>query len=64
MKKWINVKNSLPKPPCLVFWEDGEQSIFDQDECLKYGLYMHDCEGKKVYVTHWRPLPNPPQGDD
>ena len=72
MAKWIPVEKRLPedKKPVLVTYlgYNSKQPHSELIACLYYGQWgswdgdpcsYDDC---KVEVTHWMPLPEPPEG--
>jgi len=64
--RWISIKDKLPEIPCLVYWPDGRQTIFDCEDDIKYGLSCHTSieDGhKEITPTHWMLLPEPPITD-
>lgn len=63
MTKWINVKERLPKENEWVIV--GGKNIVDTGILTDKKFYHLDikyCE--LAYVTHWMPLPNPPNNDE
>ena len=64
---WISVKNRLPKPEIKVLCVCEHYGVFngvytDSGECYEWfnneeGVYI-----RSVPITHWMPLPNPPDG--
>ena len=63
---WVSVKDNLPNPKqkCLVTTKDSIT--------VHVGVYIHDLKQWAIeretisrsffyFVTHWMPLPNPPQ---
>ena len=62
--KWIPVTERLPEreDPVLCFIKNGQQDIltFDKFENLWVGMQW---TYKRHAVTHWMPMPEPPQED-
>lgn len=64
--KWISVKDRLPDEGKLVLTFNAEQKGYD-DYCLDYVIlinteptgYIWACD-LNYDVTHWMPLPEPP----
>ena len=64
VQKWIPVSERLPDEEhervVLVYSGDVEPAIVSGDTFLEYDKY----EGWEIYnVTHWMPLPEPPEGE-
>lgn len=68
MTDWISVKDRRPKGNCLAF--SAESDYFFEDYLV--GWIEESAESKTGYicisdgevlknVTHWMPLPNPPE---
>ena len=70
-QEWISVGESLPKPETevMVAFDDGEVwCVWQNWEALREECednpfeYAMDSEWEKWHtVTHWRPLPKPPE---
>lgn len=63
--KWHNVNDKLPKP---AEWSGDRVLVYTEEGYIHTGLY----EGEKAddwfdkyndsgYITHWMPLPEPPE---
>lgn len=72
MKEWISVKDILPSKYSRVLVTDGKevcvhykQSRVNFDDERGYDLYCggkyDDCNIYEGMVTHWMPLPEPPE---
>lgn len=70
MAEWISVKDRLPKRGEKVLaYMDFSQLGFDNE--ISDNTYMGKLVGTKKdvwvwqsdYVTHWMPLPEPPEGE-
>lgn len=70
MSEWISVKDRLPEQDGKVlcwygFKQDGEELGRMYRGCLDYYAhddtphFQHGLTG--LYVTHWMPLPEPPE---
>ena len=65
MDKWISVKDRLPQGDydVLVYYSNGLYGVefvhWIMGKCL--GWCGEDCG---VAVTHWMPLPSPPEDDN
>lgn len=63
MSEWISVKDRLPDPlqKVLCVYNSGEidTAVFSSDSRKFYDTC---CACKRFLVTHWQPLPQPPQG--
>jgi hypothetical protein len=65
MSEWISVKDRMPEEGVEVLiygniYFANRKSI-DVDYVDKSGDFFYFDEGK---VTHWRPLPDPPESED
>lgn len=64
MNGWINVDDKLSEMyvDVLVYTEYKEMFIANRIEAEvwedRYGFYLTE------YVTHWRPLPEPPESEE
>ena len=58
VQEWISVKDRLPNKPmkCLVYTKRGD--------CCGYDILYYNQGFYSQYdnVTHWMPLPQPPEG--
>ena len=54
--QWHDVRDELPDKPCLVYWDDGRCTVLDGEDSVDYAV-----TGTMFHVTHWMPLPLPPQ---
>ena len=59
--EWISVKDALPKDNEYVLVYDSNNGFYNID-CFYNGdwLEIHDYWTEDVKVTHWMPLPEPP----
>ena len=57
MNEWIPVTERLPDVGNFVMWTDGEM-VACTTFVAKIGFIA------SAYVTHWMPLPEPPENDD
>lgn len=66
--QWIPVTERLPKGECIAFGYQGEMIMgyLGSEAMGGETLYYAENEGEYLYyVTHWRPLPEPPkEGED
>ena len=62
--KWISVKDRLPEANVLVLcrWDDFEGSYYGFARYQQHGSWYVANEGMPK-VTHWMPLPEPPEVD-
>lgn len=60
---WVSVKDRLPESGkrCLVY---AAQGIERHISIASFGRHFH-LSGRRAYwrVTHWMPLPEPPEGE-
>jgi hypothetical protein len=75
--EWISVDDRLPEDISTYLIVIKEKDIFNDrwnyevDVAYSQGSYIDNfwdtfndwCEGQEVHVTHWMPLPEPPQED-
>ena len=58
--EWISVKDRLPEKNTSVLASTDNGIVF---QCL----YAYDewdlWEGNEVNITHWQPMPQPPEGE-
>ena len=57
--KWINVEDRLPKiGDRVIVWQRQalEAVRYEGDKFNRFGANL-------IYVTHWMPLPEPPEAD-
>ena len=59
---WISVKDRLPE-------EDGLYTVYCKDGSMAHAWFedkwfIDHCECGAGYVTHWMPLPEPPEDGD
>ena len=63
--EWISVKDRLPEnyKTVLGYYKDGDMEFLE----YRKGVFIsYDEDGypsEADYVTHWRPLPEPPKGE-
>lgn len=66
-QQWISVRERLPEHGAYILTYhkpeqgccDGRQAVYYNSE---YGFGdVHDCSPEQPQVTHWMPLPAPPQ---
>lgn len=68
MNKWISVEDRLPEPSesiSYLVWVDGRPDYVGYWQ-LSYFNYEDGDEPEWDYldVTHWMPLPEPPENDN
>lgn len=59
--EWISVNDELPKKnQKVLIWDATGQRIEFAilNEYWRFYYFIHDCP---VEITHWMPLPNPPE---
>lgn len=68
MSEWISVKDRLPDDGTQVLatgWDDGlaegKRHIVIAELC-RDDWFTEDGDQQFPYLTHWQPLPQPPQG--
>jgi len=69
MSKWISVKERLPEvdTQVLIYYSDTMTTGFQaseapmSNEAIPY--WINSEIGCDLPVTHWMPLPNPPEGE-
>lgn len=60
MSEWISVKDRLPEPNIRVLcYAPSRFGYGDFDICIVYGWKC--CPDRHYGVTHWMPLPEPPE---
>lgn len=79
LPRWIPVGDRLPKPGATILAVDnsGDMGVCTfvnakfVGECFGFDAYLNDggwdCSPSKVigeYVTHWMPLPEPPNNEE
>ena len=66
VQEWISVKDRLPeeKVNCIVHYK---HAYCDNDDYWAIGFCFYDGEKFRIdllyKVTHWMPLPKPPEGE-
>lgn len=69
---WISIEDKLPPkgkngfPTVIVYTEDSEVAVGFLDYCGDEWYVLHgdeDCLKSGNNVTHWMPLPEPPEGN-
>ncbi len=63
MSAWIDVNQVLPKGECIAYGYQGEM-IIGYVSSVEFEDYLYSCETDGfllTHVTHWMPLPDPPQ---
>lgn len=62
LNEWINVEDKLPETyePVLVCLENNSIFQFMWMRDRWYNPYMQNGEPTQNKITHWMPLPNPP----
>ena len=64
MSEWINAKNRLPAVLSRVLVYDPDEGYCTIAEGYKNGWALEDFSmGGFEKITHWMPLPKPPEGD-
>ncbi len=71
MMKWISVEERLPEDMefgCIVYYEnDVTKAVTNTDAYFEHkGFCIFDKNSRArpvVGVTHWMPLPEPPEGE-
>ena len=65
-REWISVKDRLPISRKVVITCDRYDNM-NRASCIAGEFYHYDDEGYRNYlrgVTHWMPLPEPPEGEN
>lgn len=60
--RWIPVSERLPEvanSKVAVIWQDGDVTLCHTRDVAE--LIRGTQSSKEDYITHWMPLPNPPQ---
>ena len=70
VQEWISVKDRLPERNmqcvCRYVFGNDTQSFFqvlDYFATDKQPHFQHELGGSRMRVTHWMPLPQPPEED-
>lgn len=63
MKEWISIKDELPQEDFMVIAASDDDVFATHFRCgFVDGDYWFDIERQRgIEVTHWMPLPEPPQ---
>jgi hypothetical protein len=62
MTEWIRVEDALPEiDKCVITWNThcARMGYYDPHTAVRTGWRDDECIDMRV--THWMPLPNPPQ---
>lgn len=63
MSEWISVKDRLPSRTMKVITWNGisiNMDIYSETT----GLFFTGADNDRLSVTHWMPLPEPPEGEE
>ena len=63
MSEWISVKERLPEETYLVLVWDNDCDQVAIASLQRDGSWCGDGVWKDANVTHWMPLPEPPEED-
>lgn len=69
MSEWINCKDRMPTPDDYVLvkiayggihlaWYRDEEWLQDKEHCISSSFITSVIKSR---ITHWQPLPNPPE---
>jgi hypothetical protein len=58
MNEWISVEDRLPEKGYQLVWEAGYPNV---GYVASDGKWRVDRDEVTPYVTHWMPLPDPPE---
>ena len=61
MAEWFSVKEKLPEPYVDVLTYRAKNGYFEVAHRLKSRWW---CESRRNHVTHWMPLPEPPENEN
>jgi len=63
--KWISVKDKLPTVDVDVLAIDNNEKDPTVYAAFYSGYWFTQIDSIQLdYVTHWMPMPNPPDGDE
>lgn len=68
--EWINVKEQLPKNKERVLAYAIKDEDFSDLDCHYFeadhydGMWFENVDLCRIHVTHWMPLPEPPEDKD
>lgn len=70
MSEWISVKDRMPKPYADVLVYGTTHTYGREHTFMRQSYYCGDddgyffCEDTDTSVSHWMPLPEPPESED
>lgn len=63
MPKWVSVAERLPEDHAIVLTNDGHGNthLFSHSQAMRYPFNIGPDHPRYYPVTHWMPLPMPPE---